>query len=64
MFDKKYFESIGEELNSLKNRVRALIKNKHWQTDDWHKESLLRSAIRRLTAYIGVGASCRSPQIL
>ncbi len=53
-----YFESLGREIDSLKLRVRDLIANRHWQTDDEWKESVLRQVLRRhlpATAIIGRG---------
>ena len=47
MFDQVYFESLSRELDSLKNRVRSLIQDHHWQTDGEWKESVLRAFLRR-----------------
>lgn len=44
---EKYFSSISDELESLKNRVRHMIQDGHWPTDGEWKESVLRSIIRR-----------------
>jgi hypothetical protein len=43
----EFYESINEELISLKNKVRNLIKNAHWVTDGELKESILKNIIRR-----------------
>ena len=43
----QYFRSLSTELNSLKDRVRYLIDDGHWQTDGEWKESVLRSILRR-----------------
>lgn len=56
-----YRESISEELDIAKNRVRRLIGSAHWQTDGEHKESVLRKVIRALapeTLRIGRGFVC------
>jgi len=42
-----YFESLGLELNSLRNRIRQLIADAHWQTDGEWKESVVRTILRR-----------------
>lgn len=53
---KEYFESLTNELHSLKNRIRNFIDNNHQLTDGEWKESVLRSIIRRhLPANIEVG---------
>jgi hypothetical protein len=44
---RDYFESLGQELDALKNRVRYLIADAHWQTDGEWKESVLRQVLRR-----------------
>jgi hypothetical protein len=41
------YKSLGIELLSLKDRVRQLIGDRHWQTDGEWKESVLRNVIRR-----------------
>jgi hypothetical protein len=41
----KFHESLTEELYSLKDRIRNLVK--HWPTDGEHKESALRALLRR-----------------
>lgn len=52
----KYFESITDELQSLKNRIRNFISDAHWQTDGEWKESILRSVLRRyLPNTTGIG---------
>lgn len=47
MQTEEYFRSISSELDSLKNRVRYLIHDQHWQTDGEWKESVLRTIIQR-----------------
>jgi hypothetical protein len=47
MQTQDYFQSITDELNVLKNRVRNFIGSKHWQTDGEWKESVLRAILRR-----------------
>lgn len=52
----QYFDSLSLELSALKNRVRHLIKNKHWPTDGEWKESVLRTILRRhLPSTVKVG---------
>jgi len=54
----KHFRSITGELESLKDRVRNFISDRHWLTDGEWKESVLRSIIaKRLpeTTKIGRG---------
>ena len=53
-----YFESLGKELDSLKQRVRHLIADANWQTDGEWKESVVRQVLRRhlpATAVVGRG---------
>ena len=51
-----YFESLTDELRSLKNRIRNFIGDAHWQTDGEWKETILRSILRRyLPKTIDVG---------
>jgi len=55
---RDYFESLSQELDSLKHRVRHLIADAHWQTDGEWKESVLRQVLRRhlpTTAVVGRG---------
>lgn len=55
---RRYFESLGLELDSLKERVRDLIADAHWQTDGEWKESVIRQILRRhlpATALVGRG---------
>lgn len=42
-----YLESLGLELESQMNRVRALIGESHWITDGHHKEYLLAGVLER-----------------
>ncbi len=54
----EYFESLTDELRSLKNRIRHFIGDAHWQSDGEWKESILRSVLRRYlpnTTDIGKG---------
>lgn len=44
-----YFESLSDELATLKDRIRLLIQDAHWPTDGEWKESVLRSILRRST---------------
>jgi hypothetical protein len=41
------YKSLGIELISLKDRIRQLIGDRHWQADGEWKESVLRNVIRR-----------------
>jgi hypothetical protein len=41
----RYHESIGAELNAVKDRVRNLVQ--HWLTDGEWKEAVLRTVLRR-----------------
>lgn len=53
-----YFESLTDELHSMKNRVRNFIGDAHWQSDGEWKETILRSVLRRYlprTADVGKG---------
>lgn len=51
-----FFRSLALELDAVKNRVRYLIENAHWQTDGEWKESVVRQVLRRhLPASISVG---------
>lgn len=55
---QSYFESVGLEFRALKQRVRQLIAEVHWQTDGEWKESVLRQILRRhlpATAVVGRG---------
>jgi hypothetical protein len=55
---RSYFESLGLELASLKQRVRYIIADAHWQTDGEWKESVIRQVLRRhlpATAIVGRG---------
>lgn len=44
---EEYFRSLSRELDALKDRVRYLIHDNHWQTDGEWKESVLRSVLQR-----------------
>lgn len=63
---KAYGESITQELNSTKNKIRNLIGDKHWQTDGEHKEEILRNVLRTHLPEIvrvGKGFVCFPPSI-
>lgn len=48
--------SLTREFDALKNRVRNVIGDSHWQTEGEWKESVLRTILRRyVPATIGVG---------
>ena len=47
MSDLAYFQSLTQELQALKNRVRHYIKDAHWLSDGLWKESVLRSVLKR-----------------
>ena len=42
---KKFQESITQELNTIKDRVRNLIGNKHWGEEGRYKEVILRNVL-------------------
>jgi len=42
-----YLKSLGQEVMSLKQRVRYLLADSHWQTDGEWKESVVRQILRR-----------------
>lgn len=42
-----YHKSLTDELHALKDRIRNLIDDSHWQTDGEHKEAALRTVLRR-----------------
>ena len=44
---RAFHESIAAELEMVRNRVRNLIRDRHWLTDGEYKETVLRSVIRR-----------------
>jgi len=44
---KKYDESVTDEILAIKNRVRNLIRNSHWQKEGEYKEAILRKIIDR-----------------
>lgn len=44
---KKFHESISNELQASKNRVRDLIGSKHWGEEGRYKETLLKTVIKR-----------------
>lgn len=44
---KKFQESITEELDIVKDRVRNLIGSSHWGEEGRYKEAVLRNVIRR-----------------
>ena len=43
----EYHRSLTNELHALKDRVRNLIDDSHWQTDGEHKEAALRVVLKR-----------------
>jgi hypothetical protein len=43
----RYVESLGQELQSQSNRVRDLIGDRHWPSDGFHKEFVLKSVLER-----------------
>ena len=43
----EFHKSISGELESIKNRVRNLIGDKHWLSDGKYKEDVLRNVISR-----------------
>ena len=52
----QYFLSLTKETDALKNRVRFLIEDRHWQTDGEWKESVIRQILRRyLPSSVTVG---------
>lgn len=44
---KKFHKSTTEELQSVENRVRNLIGDKHWGEDGRYKEDVLRNMIKK-----------------
>jgi len=51
-----HYRSLTAELESLKDRVRNFIDDRHWLTDGEWKESVLRSMIsQRLPATVKIG---------
>lgn len=44
---EEYLRSLTGETEALKNRVRYLIEDAHWQTDGEWKESVIRQILRR-----------------
>lgn len=42
-----YYESLGAELEALKNRIRYIMDDPHWLTDGEWKESVLKNVLRR-----------------
>ena len=54
---KNHFKNLTTELESLKDRVRHYINDKHWLSDGEWKESVIRTVLRRhLPASIGIGS--------
>ena len=43
---QEYHRSITQELQVVKDRIRNLIGDVHWQTDGEHKEAVLRKVLR------------------
>lgn len=55
---KKFFQSVSNELISVKGRVRNIIGKEHWGEDGRFKEAILRNIISRFlppTYSIGTG---------
>ncbi|BDQ02652.1 DUF6602 domain-containing protein [Ignavibacterium sp.] len=53
---KKFQESVTEELNVVRNRVRNLIGNHHWGEEGRYKEAILKNILRKfLPKNISVG---------
>ncbi len=51
-----YFHSLTAEVAALKDRVRYLIEDRHWQTDGEWKERVVRQVLRRhLPLSVNVG---------
>lgn len=51
------------ELRAIKDRIRNLIGDRHWQTDGEHKEAVLRKVLRNHIAdslHVGTGFVCGS----
>lgn len=44
---RKYHESLGIELQSIKNRVRHLIGNANWGEEGRYKEAIIKDVLRR-----------------
>mgnify|MGYP001596886059 CR=1 FL=1 len=56
MRTEAYFRSLTAEVDALKDRVRYLIEDAHWQTDGEWKESVIRQVLRRhLPQSVSVG---------
>ena len=52
----KFHRSITKELKIVKNRVRNLIGNRHWEEEGRFKEAILRNVIKRfLPSNISIG---------
>lgn len=52
----KYHKSIAAEMTAMKDRVRHLIGDHHWQSDGEHKEAVLRRLLRtHLAESLGIG---------
>jgi len=55
---RQYFESLRQEVNSLRQRVRYMLAEPNWQTDGQWKESWIRQVLRRhlpMTATVSRG---------
>ncbi len=53
---KEYHKSIANELSAVKDRIRHLIGDRHWQSDGEHKEAVLRGVLRaHLAQTLGIG---------
>ncbi len=52
----QYHKSLSREMNSLRDRIRTLMEDPHWQTDGEWKESVLRNVLRRhLPSSVDIG---------
>jgi hypothetical protein len=47
----EFHKSIGHELNTVKNRVRSLIGDAHWQKEGEYKEAVLKNCIKRFLPF-------------
>jgi len=58
---KEYHKSIAHELDTVKDRIRYLIGDRHWQSDGEHNEAILRKVLRNHLAQmveVGRGFVC------
>ncbi|MCY3414703.1 MAG: hypothetical protein INQ03_23845 [Candidatus Heimdallarchaeota archaeon] len=53
---KSFYESIGKEFETVKDRVRNLIGDANWSEDGSHKERILKNYLKKiLPEYFAVG---------